>query len=184
MTVWMVGFYKICYLLQGLGVVWEQLSQEHFSLNELSWNWLKEKRIQDLEGERGAAAMFTPGRLVARQAPLWLTSRTLSQMRWLPLAVWGHVRPQFFQLLSDLILQLPHGKEHWFFCSYPRHQSRKHGSSRRRPPWVPARDRHKSPPTFTRFHFVLHLPQFMPFIPPASPSWPRPSTRHEGSVFT
>ena len=75
-------------------------------------------------------------------------------------------------------------KEHQFFCSHPYHQSRKHGSNQGRPPWVPARDRHKYPLTFTGFHFVLHLPHFMPFFPPASPTWPRPSTNHEGSVFT
>jgi len=33
-------------------------------LNDSSWNWLKEKCIQDLEGESEAAAMFMQGRLV------------------------------------------------------------------------------------------------------------------------
>ena len=176
MTVWMVGIYKICYFLRWLGVVWEQLRQEHFSLNDSSWNWLKEKYVQDLEGESEAVAMFMQGRLVASQALLRL--HIVTDM----LAHLGGMgqHPGLRSFSSHSVKS----KEHQFFCSHPCHQSRKHGSNQRRPPWIPARDQHKYPLTFTRFHFVLHLPHFMPFFPPASPSWTRPSTSHEGSGFT
>ena len=63
MTVWIIGFCNICYLLWWLGVVWDQLSQKHVSLNDLSWNWLKEKCIRDLEGGKGSSSRVYTGKM-------------------------------------------------------------------------------------------------------------------------